>query len=836
MRLITGSIMLLLCSAPVLAGVHQKYAPIDTNYPIPAQNVLWVSPSGNNQAAGTKEAPLQTVQAAFRKARDGTTIILKSGAYREPHFFLTANKQNITLQAEPHGDVWFKGSDVIAPERWQKEGNLWKVTGNFYNFCRVCSAHEDPGFDGIASYPEQVFINDVPLRQVVSKAEVVPGTFYVHDPNPSTLKVPKKNHQGFNIGPQDPLTYYLGSDPTKGITEISERPRAFTSVSKGLKVLGINFAHYSPHQRWDYKDPVHEYNAGAVSVSINSEGSVVENGIFTQNTNVGLFFLGERGTVRGNRFIENGSNGLGINRGNDAVIENNYFSNNNTDGHITNGSQCTAWCVTAHLKFTHAKNLTFRYNIIDDSAQPQDRRLGGYWCDEGCINAKVIGNFFTNVDVGIVYEVSDSGIIASNIIENSGIGISIAGSANTRVYNNTLSRVARPIVLREDPRFDGCHNADCSAKDSWSQEYKLPWDNTGIEIYNNILSSRIPRHQGEKDWPYIISIGADNRDGKRRIYSNENFRGLDYNAYYRASLAKEPNLITFDLPGEKESIDLVFKTSRELGIHPRVNRRINGLERQALDLFGTPAQNPYFVKEADGNLAFKQSNYRLRSDSLARGSGKALPIDVLLAIDPERSFLAPGRPVDRGALVNILFDASSGQAARELEHPPAIGRQAQDRVTPLAAVAKANRLALQSQGIHTESKTTGYNDTNRTATASESRQITVEKQRKETSYRQIRSYSEGLAAVEKNGRWGFIDQTGKEVVKPGYTAVQNFSEGRAAVQIEGRWGFIDRSGRLVVKPQYTDVWPYQNGQATVRDGQRLKQIDGKGEAPAAPEK
>lgn len=821
MRKMLGLALLALSHA-ALAGVHQKYAPIDTNYPVPADNVLWVSPSGNDQATGTQAAPLQTVRAAYRKAQNGTTIILKSGAYREPHFFLTDNKQNITLQAEPHGDVWFKGSDIIAPERWQKEGHLWKTTGNFYNFCRVCSAHENPDFDGIATYPEQVFINDIPLRQVARKEDVTPGTFYVHDPNPSTLKVPKKNHQGFNIAPQDPLTYYLGSDPTQGITEISERPRAFTSVSKGLKIRGINFAHYSPHQRWDYNDPIHGYNAGAVSVSINADNSLIENGIFTQNTNTALFIQGKNAHIRGNRFIENGSNGFGVNRGDNALIENNYFANNNTDEHITNGSQCTAWCVTAHLKMTHAKNLDFRFNIIDDSAQAPNKRLGGYWCDEGCINAKIIGNFFSNVDVAIVYEVSESGIIASNIAENSTAGISVAGSANTRIYNNTLSRVSRPIILREDARYDGCHNAACNAKDNWSIEHKLSWDNRNIDIYNNILSSRVPAHAKDTGWPYLISIGADNLDGKRRIYSNDNFRGLDYNAYYRTSLAQEPNLITFDLPGENESIDLTFTRSQDLGKHPRVNPRINGLERHALDLYGSRAQNPYFIHEADGDHAYKQSNYHLKNDSPARGSGKALPIDILQAIDPERAFLKPGRPVDRGALANILFDATGGRGNTLLNTPPKAARQLQNRTTPQNAIAKANRDAAASQGLAVIANTHAVTQTP-TQPAH-----TPQPGKTRTSYRLIRPYSEGLAAVEKEGRWGFIDPNGKEIIQPIYSAVQNFSDGRAAVKIDGRWGFIDKSGNYIVKPQYSDVWSYRNGRATVRDGDQLKTLDSQG--------
>ena len=88
-------------------------------------------------------------------------------------------------------------------------------------------------------------------------------------------------------------------------------------------------------------------------------------------------------------------------------------------------------------------------------------------------------------------------------------------------------------------------------------------------------------------------------------------------------------------------------------------------------------------------------------------------------------------------------------------------------------------------------------------------------------YNRIRPYSEGMAAVEKNGRWGFIDQQGREIVRPQYQDVLPYGESRAAVKKDGQWGFVDKRGKETVKPQYDNVWSYKDGRATAeKDGKR----------------
>ena len=76
-----------------------------------------------------------------------------------------------------------------------------------------------------------------------------------------------------------------------------------------------------------------------------------------------------------------------------------------------------------------------------------------------------------------------------------------------------------------------------------------------------------------------------------------------------------------------------------------------------------------------------------------------------------------------------------------------------------------------------------------------------------------RQLQEGLARVQLNGAWGYIDKTGQLVIPLRYAKALSFSEGLAGVQVNGKWGFIDKTGREVIVPTYEDVlafpadWP-----------------------------
>jgi WG containing repeat len=83
-------------------------------------------------------------------------------------------------------------------------------------------------------------------------------------------------------------------------------------------------------------------------------------------------------------------------------------------------------------------------------------------------------------------------------------------------------------------------------------------------------------------------------------------------------------------------------------------------------------------------------------------------------------------------------------------------------------------------------------------------------------------FSEGLAGVQVERKWGFIDRAGKFVIKASYDCVQPFSEGLAVIGIreEGRWrfGYIDKTGAIVVPAQFSTAHSFSNNLALVRVG------------------
>jgi hypothetical protein len=86
------------------------------------------------------------------------------------------------------------------------------------------------------------------------------------------------------------------------------------------------------------------------------------------------------------------------------------------------------------------------------------------------------------------------------------------------------------------------------------------------------------------------------------------------------------------------------------------------------------------------------------------------------------------------------------------------------------------------------------------------------------------SFSEGLAAVSRDGRWGYIDASGAWVIPPRFAAVEKFSEGLAVVMTgeysneTTRFGFIDRTGKFVIAPRFDLATSFSDGVAAVCTG------------------
>lgn len=99
------------------------------------------------------------------------------------------------------------------------------------------------------------------------------------------------------------------------------------------------------------------------------------------------------------------------------------------------------------------------------------------------------------------------------------------------------------------------------------------------------------------------------------------------------------------------------------------------------------------------------------------------------------------------------------------------------------------------------------------------------------SFTAASDFNEGVAAVRSgNWAWGYIDASGEYVIEPQFEGLRQFSDGLAAVRFDSRWGFIDRSGSFVINPSFTEAYSFAQGRAFVRTNDYIwEYIDKSGE-------
>ena len=87
------------------------------------------------------------------------------------------------------------------------------------------------------------------------------------------------------------------------------------------------------------------------------------------------------------------------------------------------------------------------------------------------------------------------------------------------------------------------------------------------------------------------------------------------------------------------------------------------------------------------------------------------------------------------------------------------------------------------------------------------------------------NFREGLAIFEKDDKWGYIDKKGREVIPCKYDRTFNFSEGLAIVEKDDKSGFIDKEGREVIPCKYDAAGSFSEGLAYVKKDDKWGYID-----------
>lgn len=90
-------------------------------------------------------------------------------------------------------------------------------------------------------------------------------------------------------------------------------------------------------------------------------------------------------------------------------------------------------------------------------------------------------------------------------------------------------------------------------------------------------------------------------------------------------------------------------------------------------------------------------------------------------------------------------------------------------------------------------------------------------------YDDARPFSDGWAAVEKDGKWGFIDTAGEVRIDYQFDDALSFGQHLAAVKVGDLWGYVSLYGEVVITPQFLAAKSFYGGSAPVRtrDGWRF---------------
>ena len=87
------------------------------------------------------------------------------------------------------------------------------------------------------------------------------------------------------------------------------------------------------------------------------------------------------------------------------------------------------------------------------------------------------------------------------------------------------------------------------------------------------------------------------------------------------------------------------------------------------------------------------------------------------------------------------------------------------------------------------------------------------------------SFCEGLVVVMKSDKYGYIDKTGREVIPCKYDKANDFCEGLGLVEKNGKLGYIDKTGREVIPCKYDNAYDFCEGLAIVVKSEKCVYID-----------
>jgi len=303
---------------------------------------------------------------------------------------------------------------------------------------------------------QTVFFDGVPLRRVLSRRELVSGTFY----------------EDFSAN-----QIWLYDNPSEHLVEQASASSIIRSTYTGITVSGFLIEKSAVQAQYGGIDA--EYNG--------RKGWVIQNNEIRYHHGAGVSVLTRSSAggsiLRGNFIHDNGQEGID-GCGSDHVVEHNEISHNNTLGYdpFWEADGVKFGCGTGY----EVEDLTFSGNYVHDNAG------NGLWLDINSYNITITRNRISNngftcsansvpgsscannggdqVGDGIVLEISDRCMISNNTLTNNGFtatapntssgfyvsaAILLAETPNCEVYGNRV-RGVQGIGMLQQYRNDQC--------------------------------------------------------------------------------------------------------------------------------------------------------------------------------------------------------------------------------------------------------------------------------------------------------------------------------------------------------------------------------------------
>lgn len=92
-------------------------------------------------------------------------------------------------------------------------------------------------------------------------------------------------------------------------------------------------------------------------------------------------------------------------------------------------------------------------------------------------------------------------------------------------------------------------------------------------------------------------------------------------------------------------------------------------------------------------------------------------------------------------------------------------------------------------------------------------------------YSTVGRFEDGFAIVQKDGKFGFIDEEYNEVVPCVFDEVSKYLNGRSIVKKDGKYGYIDEKNKEIAPCVYDELLQFHHGIAIVRVGEHFGAIN-----------